>query len=184
VKKVSKTKIALTYATALLEAAVEKKAADKVFKDVVLLRQTLKDDATLVGYMTNPLWAEADKISVLQKVAQKLKIGKETLNCLDVITENRRWGEVIMILDEFVHIYYQNNNMVEVVVDSAKKMSSAQSKKLTMVLEKKLAQKVVLSCNVYPELIGGLRIRIGSKMFDDTITAKLNSLENMMKGDE
>lgn len=183
-KKVSKTKIALTYATALLEAAVEKKAADKVFKDVELLHQTLKADATLVGYMTNPLWVEADKVSVLQKVAQKLKISKETLRCLDVITENRRWGEAVMILDEFVHLYYQKNNMAEVEVDSAKKLSATQSKKLVAVLEKKLAQKVVLSCNVYPELIGGLRVRIGSKMFDDTITAKLNSLENMMKGDE
>ena len=75
------------------------------------------------------------------------------------------------------------NNIAEVSVDSAKALSVAQDKKLKANLEKVLGKKVVLTYTVLPEVLGGLRIKFGSEMFDDTIAAKLNRLEIMMKGE-
>ena len=175
-KKISKAKIAVTYATALLDAAAEKKAADKVFADVLRLREAVSGDAEFVKYMANPLWPEADKRAVLSETAKKLKLSAETLRCLDIVHENRRFGEMLPILDEFVHLYYLRSNVAEVEVESVKKLSSA--------LEKLLKRKVVLNYKIYPELIGGLRVRVGSEMFDDTVASKLNRLEIMMKGEE
>lgn len=184
VKKISKTKIAVTYAAALLDAATQKKAQTKVFADVLALRDVLKASADLVDYLTNPLWSESDKKSVLNETAKKMKLSAETLRCLDIIYENRRFGELALILDEFVHLYYRQNNIAEVYVDSAKKISAVQDKKLVATLEKLLAKKVAIAYNIYPELIGGLRVRAGSLMFDDTVASKLNRLEIMMKGEE
>ena len=183
-KKISKTKIAVTYAAALLDAATQKKAQTKVFADVLALRDVLKASADLVDYLTNPLWSESDKKSVLNETAKKMKLSAETLRCLDIIYENRRFGELALILDEFVHLYYRQNNIAEVYVDSAKKLSAVQDKKLVATLEKLLAKKVAIAYNIYPELIGGLRVRAGSLMFDDTVASKLNRLEIMMKGEE
>lgn len=181
-KKISKTKIATTYASALLEAALEKKTQDKVFADVL----TMCDAAAgseLVKYMTNPLWAEADKRAALADIGRKLKLTEITQNALHAVLENGRFAELSLILEEFVHLYYRQENMAEVSVDSAAKLSAAQTKKLVAVLENKLQRKVVLEAKVCPELIGGLRLKVGSKMFDDTIAAKLNRLEIMMKGE-
>ena len=183
-KKISKAKIAVTYATALLDAAAEKKAVAKVFADVLKLREAVSGDAAFVKYMANPLWPEMDKRAVLAETAKKLKLSAETLRCLDIIHENRRFGDLLPILDEFVHLYYLRSNIAEVQVESVKKLSSAQDKKLLSVLEKLLQQKVVLNYKIYPELIGGLKIRVGSEMFDDTVASKLNRLEIMMKGEE
>lgn len=182
-KKISKTKIAATYAQALLDAAVEKKTLAKVFADVAVLQEATASDADLVKYMTNPLWAETDKQSVLGTIAKKFKLVTETANALTAILQNRRFAELPLILDEFVHLYYRHQNIAEVEVDSAVKLTAAQTKKISTVLENKLKRQIVLEAKVFPELIGGLRIKVGSKMFDDTIAAKLNRLEIMMKGE-
>lgn len=183
-KKISKAKIAVTYATALLEAAVEKKAAARVFADVSQLREALGAGQELVKYMANPLYGEADKTAVLTEVCKKLKLTETTLNCLHIVQENRRFGDLLPILDAFVHLYYQREGIVEVEVESVQKLSAAQDKKLSAVLEKQLQKKIVLVHKIYPELIGGLKVRFGSEMFDDTVAAKLNRLEIMMKGEE
>ena len=184
VKKISKTKIAVTYATALLDAALQKKNAAKVFADVLALREAASKDAEFAKYMVCPLWKDEDKLSVLTQVAKKLKLSDETLRCLDVIYQNCRFGDLLPILDEFVHLYYRHNNVAEVEVESVKKLSSAQDKKLVGVLEKLLGQKVTVAYKICPELIGGLKVRFGSEMFDDTVAAKLSRLEIMMKGEE
>lgn len=183
-KKISKAKIAMTYATALWEAASEKKAADKVFAEVLRLRGAVSEDDEFVKYMANPLWSDADKRAALSAAAKKLKLSAETLRCLDIILENRRFGELLPILDEFVHLYYRRSGIAEVEVDSVKKLSAAQDKKLVAMLEKRLKQKVSVAYKICPELIGGLRIRFGSEMFDDTVASKLNRMEIMMKGEE
>ncbi len=166
-KKNSKTKIAMTYATALYDAAAENKVEAKVFADVEKL-------STLV--------AKDDKKDVLMKISTKLGWSEDTLRCLEIVSENRRFRELPQILSEFVHVYYTRHNVVEVSVESVKKLSAAQDKKLQAQLEKFLNKKIVVSYKIAPELIGGLRIKFGSEMIDNSILSKLNRLENVMKG--
>ena len=181
VKKVSKAKIATTYANALYAAAVEKNNLEQIFADVHRLVSSVSDE--FVSYMSSPLWSDEDKADVLRQVAKKVKINDETLRCLEVVMENRRFGELSDILRAFEHVYYQKKNIIEVAVDSVKPLSSAQDKKLRTNLEKSLGQKVVVAYSINPEILGGLRIRFGSDMIDDTLIQKLNRLEIMMKGE-
>lgn len=181
-KKLSKTKIAVTYATALYLAALEEKAVEKVKSDVEKLGSVIKADADFVKCLSNPIWADEDKKDVLQKVATKLALGNETLRCLDVIVDNHRFAELPIILDAFSHVYYTKNNIQEVEVESVKNLSASQMKKLQTNLEKSLNKKVVITYKILPELIGGLRIKYGSEMIDNSLAAKLNRLEIVMKG--
>lgn len=183
-KKISKTKIAVTYANALFDAAQEKQKLETVFADVLKLREALSNNDDFVKYMTNPLYSENDKTSVLNDVAKKLNISEVIAECLSVMSENHRLNVVKEVLISFIHLYYEKQNIAEVEVDSAKKLSASQLKKLMAVLEKNLSQQVVVIQNICPELMGGLRIRVGSKMFDDTLATKLNRLEIMMKGEQ
>lgn len=181
-KKDSKSKIASVYAEALYGAADDLKAVAKVHADVLTLLQTIKEEKDFTKYFANPLWNIDSKKSALKEIAAKLKLSKESLNCLDIIADNNRFGEIEMILEAFVHLYYQKQNITEIAVDSAKKLTETQNKKVLQMLEQKFGKKIVVSYRVNPELLGGLRIQYGSTMIDDSVLGKLNRLEMMMKG--
>ena len=85
-------------------------------------------------------------------------------------------------MDDFKKLYYHNEGVAEVVVETVKKLTSIQDKKLKKVLEKIANKKVVVEYKINPLLVGGLRVQIGSEMFDDSLAHKLNYLENVMKG--
>lgn len=184
VKNSSKVKIANTYASALLEAAIENKTIAKVLIDVENLKSLLLDNSDFSTYMANPMYADDEKKSLLSEVVRKIKISATTARFIDVLFENRRLADLLNIVNEFVHLYHAHNNIAEVEVESVQNLSAAQSKKILAVLEKKLNKKVVVTCKLNPDIIGGLRVHVGSKMFDDTIITKLNHLEIMMKGEE
>lgn len=181
-KKASKTKISRTYAMALYEAALEKKCVEKVLADMEKLQKLIKDDKSYSLYLASPLWSEDDKKDVLAKTAEVLQLNKETLACLNVVTENRRVADLAMILDDFVSIFYQKNNIAEVEVETVKKLTVKQDKNLKTVLQKLFMKEVVINYIVNPAVVGGLRVKCGSKMYDDSLANKLNYLENVMKG--
>ena len=181
-KKVSKSKIATTYALALYEVAADKKAVSKVYDDIKKLQAEISKNTDFIKYFANPLWSNEAKIEALQTISSKMKFVAETRNCLNVVVENRRFAEFEEILKEFVHIYHQKNNIIEVEVQSAQNLSSAQAKKLEAILEKNLNKKVLVSYQVKPEIIGGLKVKYGSNMVDDSILGKLNRIEQVMKG--
>ena len=79
-------------------------------------------------------------------------------------------------------IYYKDQGIIEVDVETVKDLSSSQDKKLKTVLSKLFAGDVVVNYKINPSIIGGLRVKSGSKMFDDSLATKLNYLENLMKG--
>lgn len=182
VKKISKSKIASTYANALYEAAEESKALNKVWADAEKLRNLLRENDDWIKYLANPMVADNDKKDVLKKIAQKLKLDEDTLRCLDVVFENGRVTNLGGILDEFVHVYYRRNGYAEIEVETVKQLSAAQDKRLQQNLEKLLSKKVIVAYKIMPEIIGGLRIKFGSEMIDNSLASKLNRLEIEMKG--
>jgi len=181
-KKNSKNKVARVYSAALYEVASNSGDVDGICDDIVKLHSIVKEDANLVSYLTNPLWSEIDKIDVLKRTADILGLKKETFNCLKVVVENNRVSDLLLILDDFKKLYYHNEGVAEVVVETVKKLTSIQDKKLKKVLEKIANKKVVVEYKINPLLVGGLRVQIGSEMFDDSLAHKLNYLENVMKG--
>ena len=181
-KKISKSKIITTYAGALYGAAEEKKAVAKVLEDVKMLVDILKEDSSIVKYLSNPIWQNDSKDEALKQVSKKIGLDKETLNCLEIISTNNRFGELLPILEEFIHIWYAKNGYTEVAVQSVQELSPVQEEKLTAALEKVLSRKVILRQEIRPEILGGLIIKFGSSMIDDSIRGKLNRLEIMMKG--
>ena len=182
-KKISKTKIATTYANALYAAALEKNNLEGVFADIQKLIPAIRKNTDFIMYMANPLLDDVSKKEMLKAISQKIGLDKETLHCLEVVLENRRFAELSLILEAFRHLYYQKKNIVEVEVDCVKPLSTSQDKKLKSNLEKSLGKKIVVSYTITPEILGGLRVKFGSNMIDDTLVNKLNRLEIMMKGD-
>lgn len=181
-KKVSKSRIASTYALALYEGALERNAVNRVFTDTEKLLQALETDKETVKYLANPMWSLESKKEALKEVAEKMDFCAETLNCLDIVTDNNRCADLVAILGDFKHLYYTKNNIVEVEIQTAIELTEVQNKKVRANLEAFLAKEVIINYVIKPEILGGLVIKYGSSMIDDSIIGKLNRLELVMKG--
>ena len=181
-KKISKTKIISTYALSLYQAAEENKKVSAVLRDAEALIALIKEDSQIVAQLANQIWTADSKRQAIATIASKMKLSAETKSCLDVLADNGRMAELAGILEEFKHIYYRQHNIEEVEVLTVKSLSAAQQAKLKASLEKKLAKQVLLTYTIKPEILGGLVIKYGSSMIDDSISGKLSRLEIIMKG--
>ena len=181
-KKTSKSKIAATYALALYEAAADEKATAKVAADVENLQKVFAVEVETLKQLANPLWPSEDKQKAWDLIAKKAKLAPATLNCMKLLALNNRFAELPAILEAFVAVYRQRNNIEKVEVFSAVALSSVQSRKLEKTLEEKLKKKILLVNVVDPQVLGGLRIKYGSSMIDDSLESKLYRLESVMKG--
>lgn len=181
-KKDSKTKIARVYALALYQAAEQENVVAQVSDDMLKLLEAVRAEPEIVKSLANPIWGIQDKKLALKAVADKMHLRAETLNCLNLIAENNRFGELALILENFKHVYYQKHDIAEVDIQSVKALSANQEKLLKTNLEKMLLQKIVVNYEIKPELLGGLVIKFNSNMIDDSLKGKLSRLELVMKG--
>lgn len=181
-KKISKSKVISIYALSLYQAAEETAKLEKVSAEAAVLRTLIAEQPEIVADLSAQLVPLDDKKEIIAAVSKKLKFGKEMTACLNILAENGRLAELPGVLDEFRHIYYRRHNVEEVEVQTVKALSAAQDKKLKALLEKKLAKKVLLTYTIKPDLLGGLVIKYGSSMIDDSVSGKLTRLEIIMKG--
>ena len=181
VQKVSKYKTASAYAIAWLEASIDKGVADKVFDEVLVLRDAVKENMGLWTILSAPVDDNNEKLKIITDLAKKSKLSDISCESLKLITENNRLNILKIILDEFVHSYYQNKGIVEINVETAVDLSAKQDKKLKDALEKKLNSPVVINYQINNEILGGLKISYNSFLFDDSLIEKLNRIERLLK---
>lgn len=179
-KKVSKTTVAKNYAQALYDAAQSKGLADIVYHDCRKLSGTFT--ASEIKTLNNPAWRESEKKETVREIAKALDLSEPTANFLELMAQNRRLNDFNDALEQFEHIYLKENGIMEINVECVQKLSAAQEKKLQQGLEKKLGQKTVIYYNINPEILGGLVVQYGSVRIDDSLSGKLNRLEQIMKG--
>ncbi len=179
-QKVSDHKTATAYAEAWLGAAKDKKVGDIVLKEVQALDAGIGEIASMWGKMSAPVDDNNLKADVIAAFAKEISLSDISTETLKLIAANGRLGLIQMILKEFQHLYYQDKGIVEVVVESAIKLSAAQDKKLKDVLEEKLHSPIKIEYQINPAVLGGLAVRYGSFLIDDTIKSKLSRIEKLL----
>lgn len=179
-QKVSKTKIAASYAKAWLDAAEDKKAKGDVFKEINLLLNSLKETPLLWKAVSSPADKEKAAPKIMEDIAKKLKLSSVSRSALALIAENGRLALLKLILEEYIKLYYAANDIIEVTVKTAVPLTATQDEKLKKTLEAKLNSKIVVAYEVIPEVLGGLSISFNSFLFDDTIRAKLKKAERLL----
>lgn len=178
-KKYSKEKLANSYAQAIMEASPQ---VDETFADAQKMLKMLNEDANIIKYLSNPLWAVSDKKSAFDDVLKHMEIGQRFARCLDVVADNNRFDLLKEILQNFEKKYYIHKKITKVIVVSVVELSDKQKERLHRVMENQLNNKIILEYKIEPSILGGLRLEYGSNMIDDTIKAKLEKLSLLMKG--
>jgi F-type H+-transporting ATPase subunit delta len=174
--------IAGRYAGALFELADEQHVLDQTARDLETLKSLLADNADLRAALRNPLFDNAQQGRAAIEVAKAAGLSPIILKFLGVLARNRRLFALEAIADAFLAELARRRGELTVDVSSAQPLSSEQAQRLTEKLNQTLAAKVRINAKVDPGLLGGLVVKIGSKLIDSSIRTKLVGLERLMKG--
>jgi len=169
------------YASALYDLAAEKKIVDYVLKDLELLQKYIQKNEDLKLLVKSPLITSSDKLNIFEKILSKQKADNLTNTFLKVISSNKRFAKLSSIISQFMNINSQKRGNVLADVTSADELSDNQKNVIKDQLKQTLGEKLSLNFNVDRKIIGGLIIKVGSKMIDSSLATKINKLKIAMR---
>ena len=173
--------IADRYATAIFEIAAEGSALDNLEKSINDLAAALADSEDLRTLISSPLVSRDEQAAAISAVATKMGIDEVLRNALALMAAKRRLFVVPALIEALRARISEARGEVTAEVVSAKALTKTQSDKLAKTLAARIGKTVTLNATVDESIIGGLVVKVGSKMIDTSIRSKLNSLQNAMK---
>lgn len=176
------TGLAGRYATALYELADEAKALDAVSADLTALKAQITGSADLRRLITSPLIPRAEQAKAMLALVEKSGVSDITRRFVGTVARNRRLASLVSIIDGFVALLAMHRGEVTAEVTSAKQLSPAQADAVGNALRAAVGKKVAVQLNVDPQLLGGLKVKVGSRLIDASIASKLQRLQLAMKG--
>ncbi len=174
------TGLAGRYATALFDLASDAKAIDEVADSINKIKQALTDVADVRALTTNPMISRTQGAKAIAAVAGQLGLDSLTTRFLGVLAANRRLGEIGAIHGAFQQLLAAHRGETAAEVTSAHALTEPQLDALKKKLRAGLGQDVTLITKVDPAILGGLVVKVGSKLIDSSLKTKLDSLSLAM----
>tara|TARA_Y100001970_G_scaffold292457_1_gene433808 strand:+ start:79 stop:678 length:600 start_codon:yes stop_codon:yes gene_type:complete len=170
------------YASALYELASENKIVDEVLNDFLFVKDVINNNKELQLVIKSPLISSNDKLEIILRLIKSKKISDLSSKFLKVISANKRFPNLISIISQLVNINAQKRGDVLADVTSADKLSDDQQNNIKSQLSSILGDRLYLNFKVDKKIIGGLIVKVGSKMIDTSVANKINKLKIAMKG--
>lgn len=150
-------------------------------KDLVALQAMLDESADLKRLADSPAFTAEDQGKALAAVLTKAKIKGLTAQFIGVVAQNRRLFALPGMIKAFRALAADKRGEIAAQVTSAVALTDAQRTELSKTLKSKLGSDVALEETVDPSIIGGLVVKVGSRMIDTSLKTKLNALKYAMK---
>jgi len=173
--------IAGRYATALFEIARSDKALDSLESDLNALDDALSESADLRSLIASPVHSREEQGTAMAAVAQKMGLSTLVSNTIGLMASRRRLFVLPALVSSVKALIAEEKGEVTADVTSAKVLTKTQSDKLAAQLKKAFGSDIVINATVDDSIIGGLVVKVGSKMIDTSIASKLSNLQNAMK---
>lgn len=174
--------VAGRYASALYELAEADKALDQVAGDLRDLRAMCAESAELARLIASPVLSREAQAAAITTLAEKAGFHALTRKFLGTLSKNRRLGVVRGVIAAFLAELAHRRGEVTAEVVSATALKPAYLDRVRDALAAALGAKVALEPRIDAAIIGGLKVRVGSKMVDASIATKLQKLRLSMKG--
>ena len=173
--------IAERYATAIFEISQESKGLKKLETGVDDLADALDSSADLREVISSPVVSRDEQGHAISAIAKKMNLPPALAQGLGLMAQKRRLFVLPQLIAQLRGLIADHKGEVSAEVISAKALTKAQSDKLAKSLKARIGKDVKINAAVDESLIGGLIVKVGSKMIDTSIRSKLSSLQNSMK---
>jgi len=169
------------YATALFELALEAGAVDSVLDDLKRFDALLDESVDLTRLVRSPVFTADVQSKALAAVLDKAQIVGLAAQFLKVVTSNRRLYAVRDIVKAYGALVARHKGEVTAHVTVAEPLSDAHMNEIRNTLNAVTGKDVRVDVKVDPSIIGGLVVKLGSRMVDSSLRTKLNALKHAMK---
>jgi F-type H+-transporting ATPase subunit delta len=176
------TGLAERYGAALFDLADERKELDAVAGDLQALRGMLRDSTEFRRLIRSPVVTRAAQGKAIEAIATQAKLSPLTRNFLGLLAQNRRLFVLPEITTSYLQQLAERRGEVTAAVVVAQDLTPAQRAAVDEQLRKAVGRKVAIDLQIDPSLLGGLIVRVGSRMIDASLKSKLHRLQLAMKG--
>ena len=176
------SRLAGRYASALFELADAGKQIDAVMSDLDSLNAMIGESEDLRRLLDSPVISSDDQGRAISAIAEKAGFNDLTRNFIGVVSGNRRLFVLPAIISAFRDILSAHRGEATAEVVSAAELSEKQLTDLGDSLKAAIGSKVSIDASVDPELLGGLVVKVGSRMVDSSLRTKLQQLRLAMIG--
>ena len=170
------------YAAALFDLADEQKTLDAVAGDLQGLRSMMQESADFRRLIRSPVVTRADQGKAVAALGERAGLSPLTRNFIGLLAQNRRLFALPEMVEGFLNRLAERRGEVTAQVVAAQELTPAQREAVNEQLRKAVGRKVAIDIRVDPSLLGGLVVKVGSRMVDASLRSKLHRLQLAMKG--
>jgi F-type H+-transporting ATPase subunit delta len=170
------------YATAVFDLAVDMNLLDTVAADLASLKRMLKASPDLLRLVKAPVFSRDEQKKGLSALAEKMGVNQLTRSFILLLADKRRLFVLTDIIAAFEALVAQKRGEMRAEVTSARALRDSEIDELKQVLKAKLNREPQIETHVDPSLLGGLIVKVGSRMIDSSLRTKLAGMRAAMRG--
>jgi len=177
----SNPQVANRYAQALFQVASEQKQIDTVESELRVVKEVFQNNAGLASVLASPK-VSLDKKKELLKQAFG-SASPYVLNTLMVLVDRHRTGSITEVADQFIELVNDTKGVAEAKVYSVQPLTDDQKEALSLAFAPKVGKKALQIENITDSnLLGGIKLRVGNRIFDGSLRGKLDRLQRKLLG--
>ena len=173
--------VASRYARATFDLVLESDEVAELENNVESLSEALGSSQEFRDLIASPIYTRDDQKAAVVAIGTKMKLLDNLTNTLALMALKRRLFVVDSFLRQLKILIAEHKGEITADVVSAKILTQGQSDKLAKVIKERVGKEIKINASVDESIIGGIVIKVGSKMIDTSIRSKLNSLQTVMK---
>lgn len=177
----AETGLAGRYATAVFELAEEQGAVDAVSRDLAALKGVIHESADLARLVKSPVFGAEEQVKALAPVLALLNLSPLSTKFVLTVAHKRRLFVLDAIIAAYERLVARARGEIAADVTAARPLKESEMTSLKAVLKARLGREPRLSSRVDPALLGGLVVKVGSRMIDTSLRTKLEGLSAVMK---
>ena len=168
------------YARALFEVAKESSELEKIETSLRLFIDIYNASPELINFIKNPTQSNKNQLEAINIISEKLNFSKNIKNFFSLLIEKRRMFYVKKIIKSFLRLCSQKRGEIKASLVSSKSLSKEELNEISSQFSQSMGSKIKFDYSVDENLIGGVKIQIGSLMVDTSIKNKLKKYEKLM----
>jgi len=169
------------YAQALFDLASDEKRVAAVEADLKSLKKALADSHDLRVLVGSPAFGAEEKGRGLSAIADKAKFNATTKKFLGLLAANGRVAALPAVISGYETLSAKARGAISAEVTTAVALTAAQAKGVAAALRQALGKDPEIETRVDPAILGGIKVQVGSRLFDASLKSKLDSLKFALK---
>ncbi|MGG1396974.1 F0F1 ATP synthase subunit delta [Bacillus salipaludis] len=171
--------VAKRYASALFQIAKEQQILSQVEEDLRVVKEVIQTNKDLKAVLSSLKLTKENKKAILKQAFAN--INGYVVNTLMILMDRHREGEIVEVVNQFIELAYEASGVAEAEVSSVRPLSDAEREAISATFAAKVGKQSLRIENIVDsELLGGVKVRIGNRIYDGSLRGKLDRLQRKL----